>query len=203
MWRSGDKRGGLRRFLTPALVLGLAVAVGYLAGLIQFAGSLDRDPPKDTPTADAIVVLTGAPARIETAINLLEKGAAKRLLISGVHDQVSLEMIRGLMSADIARFNCCVDIGREAKSTVGNADEAAAWAKERGYKKLIVVTSSYHLPRALLEFERKIDDVELMGYPAFQETVPLENWWLYPGTTRLLVTEYSKFLVAYTRAQLV
>ena len=61
-------------------------------------------------------------------------------------------------------FNCCVDLGFEAETTTGNAQEIAAWARARGYDHLIVVTSDYHMPRSLVEIRSAARGVQLTPY---------------------------------------
>src|ERR1700712_5048519 len=66
----------------------LAVIAGllalYVAGFLLFVGTLPSRPEQQ-PMADGIVVLTGGDARLDAAVALLEGGAGKRLLISGVN----------------------------------------------------------------------------------------------------------------------
>lgn len=176
-----------------------ALAVtAYAIGLLVFTETLARTTPDTLPEVDAVVVLTGAPGRISAAFELLEGGAGERLLISGVDPKVADDALPAYLDASSPKFACCVDLGREATTTISNAVETSGWAEEKGYERLIVVTSSYHLPRALLELRRAMPEKTLIGYPTFQKGVPLDNWWLYPGTTKLLVGEYTKYLVALT-----
>ncbi|MFI4933661.1 MAG: YdcF family protein, partial [Caulobacterales bacterium] len=57
----------------------------WTAGLLAFAGRVDRSTPADEPpTADGVVALTGgSDERIGAATHLQEDGPAKRMLISG------------------------------------------------------------------------------------------------------------------------
>ncbi|MEN9754359.1 MAG: hypothetical protein RLZ07_741, partial [Pseudomonadota bacterium] len=48
----------------------------------------------------------------------------------------------------------------------GNAEEAAAWARERNYTSLAVVTAGFHLPRAMLEFRAILPMMDLYPYRA-------------------------------------
>ncbi|PCJ69723.1 MAG: hypothetical protein COA62_09425 [Rhodobiaceae bacterium] len=191
--------GGLRRHfrlvLTGVAVTGLAYAVGFFWFLNKIPDTSSPPPPQ----TDAIVVLTGGAERIETALQLLSSGNGKRLLISGVHPGVTRDALKDLVSADTTLFDCCVDVDWRAESTIGNAAEAAAWADTNGFQSLTVVTSAYHLPRALQELTHAMPEVTLTGYPVFHDAVRLDEWWLYQGTTRLLISEYSKFLLTVVR----
>ena len=116
-----------------------------------------------TRNADGIVALTGGASRIADAIELLASGRGKRLLISGAN--------RATNSNEISRLNpeferwvrCCVDFDRSL-NTLGNAIETKRWAERRGFRSLIVVTSNYHMPRALAEIAHQLPDVALVPF---------------------------------------
>jgi len=152
--------------------------------------------------ADGIVVLTGGASRISDAIELLAAGRGKRLLISGVH--------RSTTTAAIARINpryeglvaCCVDLGRAAINTVGNAVETRAWVKDRGFASLIVVTSAYHMPRTMAELQQQMPDIELVPFPVVTDRLRNEPWWSSAPTARLILTEYAKYVMAQLRMRI-
>ncbi|MEQ9520791.1 MAG: YdcF family protein [Parvibaculum sp.] len=198
---SGSNRGkiaGAIRFARRGLSVLLALTFFYAVGFFWFMSEIplqNATPEK----ADAIVVLTGGPERIDAAMGLLSAHKGDRLLVSGVHPRVKREELRDLIKGDAALFDCCVDLGKQAETTIGNATEAASWAKSHDYKSLIVVTSAYHLPRSLRELSRTMPNAKLSGFAVFHSEVRLDDWWLYPGTARLLVSEYSKFLLTLVR----
>ncbi|MDX1581762.1 MAG: ElyC/SanA/YdcF family protein [Alphaproteobacteria bacterium] len=99
-------------------------------------------------------------------------------------------------------FSCCIDVDR-AENTIGNASEIADWAKANDYQSLIVVTASYHLPRAMLEIRRALPGVELTAYPVVPKHVKTDEWYAYPGTARLLAAEYTKYLASLIRQRLI
>src|SRR5581483_7207490 len=99
-------------------------------------------------------------------------------------------------------FACCVDLDRSALNTLGNAIETRRWVKERGFQSLIVVTSNYHLPRAMAELEHQLPDVTLIPYPVVTERMKNERWWSSPTTARLLLSEYLKYVFAVIRMRL-
>jgi len=188
----------LFRFARQSLIVLLTIAVFYGAGFFWFMSEI---PLRNTTPqkADAIVVLTGGPERIDAAMTLLGAQKGDRLLVSGVHPRVKREELRDLIKGDRALFDCCVDLGKQAETTIGNATETASWAHSHNYKSLIVVTSAYHLPRSLRELSHTMPEAKLTGFAVFHNEVRLDDWWLYPGTARLLVSEYSKFLLTLVR----
>ena len=87
-------------------------------------------------------------------------------------------------------------LGYTADNTAGNARETATWMAEEGYGSLRLVTSSYHMPRSLAAFRRVMPSVNIVPHPVFPAHVRHSDWWRWPGTTQLLVSEYNKYLIA-------
>lgn len=195
-------RNRMKRWLGRALaaVAGLALAL-YAAGFVIFAAALDRRPPEDVAAADGIVALTGGEGRITEAYKLLADGKGERLLITGVHPEVKIETVRHMIAGPAAKFDCCVDVGRRAENTIGNASETAQWVSAHDYRSIILVTSTYHMPRATLELKRAMPDIAITPFPVVQGTLHLDGWWDFPGTTKLLAAEYSKYLLTLAHAR--
>jgi uncharacterized SAM-binding protein YcdF (DUF218 family) len=178
-------------FLTKLLA---GVVVLYALGFLVFAGSLPHRPEK-VAHADGIVALTGGDARLDTAVALLEHGAGKRLLITGVHPAITKPEIKQLAHGG-RKFDCCADLDFAAEDTRGNAAEAAGWVKAHRYKSLILVTANYHMPRSLAEFSADMPGVRLEPYPVEPEGVDFAAWWRDARTIRLLQVEYVKYLAS-------
>ena len=143
------------------------VIVSALAGdFLMFARRAAVMTPDPDLHADAIVALTGGGGmRIAAGVRLVAEGRGARLLISGVHPDVSIDDLIALAGGDPAVWACCVDTGRKAETTLGNAEETAAWAYENGYDELIVVTSDYHMARSLLVLKAAMPDIALKPWP--------------------------------------
>ena len=178
----------MRVFLTVIVLALLAYAIGF----VLFVSNLPVAPAA-MPKADGIVVLTGGDERLETAVSMLERGIAKRLLVSGTAISVTKETV-GKISGGGARFDCCADIGYAAEDTHGNAEEAAAWAREHKFDSLVIVTGRHHMPRTLKEFSTAMPDITLIAYPVDQSRINLGEWWKRPRTAQLLHREYFKYL---------
>lgn len=173
----------------------------FLAGFAAFLLSIERRERPPSAQADGIVVLTGGAQRIEDALDLLARGFARRLLITGVNERTSRAGIARLTPGQRDLLECCVDLDYKARNTVGNAAEIGRWVRQRGFRSLIVVTSNYHLPRALAELEEALPDVAKTGFPVVA-TKPGEEWRPDPARWRLLVSEYVKFVAASVRRRL-
>ncbi|MEQ1509120.1 MAG: YdcF family protein [Sphingopyxis sp.] len=160
-----------------------ALFLVWLLGFIWF--SLFLPQPLGDWRTDGIVVFTGGPHRINRALDLLQDGQAKRVLISGVGRDVRPIDLASEYHRPIALFNCCVALGREAADTRGNGREVAGWARRRGYKSIRLVTTDWHMRRARWEVERALaDDVTVVV-----DAVPSR-----PSFTTLWV-EYHKLLL--------
>lgn len=199
--RAGGAYGAWRSARRAGLAL-LALVVLFAGGLWFFARAVDRSTAVLPASADGIVVLTGGPDRIGDGVELLANGRAKRMLITGVRKGVSLETIGKPMPQFKQVMACCVDLEHAAQNTVGNAIAARAWMRRNDYHSLIVVTSNFHMPRALVEFRRAMPGVVLYSHPVNSDRVSVENWWRDGPVARLVILEYGKFVVAWCRMQL-
>lgn len=188
----------MRKILLAAGIAALLLCAGFLL-------FVNRLPVAEVPLkakADGIVVLTGSAFRISDALELLAAGHGRRLLITGVYPATRLSEIAALTPQFDRWFACCVDLDRIALDTIGNAVETKRWAREQGARSLIVVTSDFHMPRALAEIAHQIPDVTLVPFPVISERTRAETWWSNPLATRLLISEYLKYIVAVTRMRL-
>jgi uncharacterized SAM-binding protein YcdF (DUF218 family) len=193
--RFGGWVGGLRLIFDGLMVL----LVMLLLGFFVFVRSVEREQRQTGYVADGIAVLTGGVSRIDEAMKLLAQGKAKRVLITGVYRGTTKEELEQLANQGGQYFTCCVDIDKEARNTSDNATETSQWVAEKGYRSIFVVTSNYHMPRALAELARVMPTVVLIPHSVVDNNVHLERWWNYPGTTKLLLSEYLKYLPALGR----
>ena len=195
---SGQRLSGLQ-------VLYICVFVAlflWLGGFLHFVAELPRRQAQQPGINDAIVVLTGGRGRLQVGLRMLAAGRGARLLISGVKSGISAVELRDIRAEAAEMFSCCVDLGYQAHDTRGNAIEASLWARHHGYRSLHLVTASYHMPRSLLLFRQAMSDVDFQPIPVMPVSVKLDQWWLFPGTLKLLIVEYSKFLVSLIRVRL-
>jgi uncharacterized SAM-binding protein YcdF (DUF218 family) len=192
-------RGFLRATLVTLLAIGfVAAAVGFVGFLSQLRGAETRPDRK----ADGIVVLTGGSSRVSDAMELLAAGYGKRLLISGVHPTSGASDISRSLPDNQSLLNCCVDLDRSAINTRSNAAQTRRWAHERGFKSLIVVTSNYHMPRAIVELSHAMPDIALIPFAVVGEKWRDGPWWMSGATMRLLLSEYVKYVAAEVRVRL-
>ena len=188
--------GRLARYCLWLARLVAAAILVWLGGFGWFVASsylMHADPAS---TTDAIVVLTGGRQRLETGLDLLAGGKAKKLFISGVNQRVDREELLRSVGPLPENAACCIVIGHSADNTFGNARETAGWMHEEGYRSLRLVTGWYHMRRSLLEFERAMPRVRIIPHPVFAHHVDPERWWNWHGAPLLVLGEYDKFLAS-------
>jgi uncharacterized SAM-binding protein YcdF (DUF218 family) len=157
--------------------------LAWMLGFAWFAILLPQ--PLDGRQTDAIVVLTGGAGRIDRGIALLEDGAAKRMLISGVDRAVRPGELAAQYRASDRLFACCITLGREAIDTRSNAIETARWLERREYRTVRLITTDWHMRRAALELRQALPGRVSIVYDA----VPSR-----PSLT-VLLREYNKYLL--------
>lgn len=190
-------RGVFARALRLFLIAVFSVCALFAASFLWFVWQIPNEEIVLDAKADGIVVLTGGSSRIADAVELLASKRGRRLLISGVNPATRQQEIAQLMPEYKKIFDCCVDLDRSALNTVGNAIEARRWAKGQGFKSLIVVTSNYHIPRAMAELAHQLPDVSLIAFPVV--THKLGDVPPSAATAKLLFFEYLKYMVAQAR----
>ncbi|MGK2284617.1 YdcF family protein [Pedomonas sp. V897] len=168
------------RILLKAL---LAFVLLWAMGFLWFWLTLPK-PVHYAARTEGIVALTGGEGRLSSAIDMLEQGMAQRVLITGVHPTTGKRLLAAQLQVRYEIMDCCVDIEHEAGNTVGNARAATKWVREQKIRSVRLVTSDYHMPRALLEFRAALPDVEILPSPV-------------PGPISLtgLLGEYVKYSV--------
>lgn len=155
----------------------------WTLGFALFAVTLPQ--PGEPVRTDAIVVPTGGKGRIQRGIDMLERGRAKRMLVTGVDRTVRSSELAAAVDRPRRLFTCCVDLGREAVDTRSNGAETADWLAKRRYKSVRLVTTDWHMPRARFELERALGD----GVRIVPDAVPSK-----PGFS-VLLREYNKYLL--------
>ncbi len=157
--------------------------VGWMLGFAWFAIFLPQ--PLDERRTDAIVVLTGGAGRIDRGLALLQDGAAKRMLISGVDRAVRPSELADRYKTPESLFSCCITLGREAIDTRSNAIETARWLERRDYKTVRLITTDWHMRRSALELRQALPARVDLVYDAVPSRPSLS----------ILAREYNKFLL--------
>lgn len=167
----------------------------WLGGFVVFAYHINHYDTIAEKEADAVVVLTGGKNRISHAFSLLNKGMGKKMFISGVPEDVSIESILKQNRVSFGK-NKLVELGKASHTTLENAEETTEWMNNNFVKSIYLVTSNYHTPRSEEEFAHLNPRIEIFVSPVYSDNVA-KKWWLSWGTFKLFFAEYHKFLYVY------
>lgn len=126
----------------------------YAVGFLLFAVTLPE--PLGREKTDAVLVPTGGPGRIQRGLEVLRSGDARRLFVSGVDPEVTGKEFARQFKVSRQEMKCCVVLGRLAVDTRSNAGEAAQWIKSNDIHSVRLVTTDWHMRRALQELKHSI-----------------------------------------------
>jgi uncharacterized SAM-binding protein YcdF (DUF218 family) len=162
-----------------------AVLFVWIAGFAAFV--LFLPGPASGARTDAIVVPTGGQGRIERGLEVLGRGHARAMLVTGVARAVKPAEFAAQYEVPARLMDCCVTLGFAAVNTRGNAAETAEWMHERHFASLRLVTTDWHMRRAALELEAALPpDVRVV-----EDAVRSR-----PGM-RILFLEYHKLIASF------
>ncbi len=176
-----------KKYIRIFLILPCLWLIGFVCFAV-YALNLENDDA----TADVTVVLTGDTGRLSTAAKLLQQNKDHILFISGVGGGAELNALSGsdiLNDEEKKR----ISIGRTAENTRENALETKDFLVGKKVHSMLLVTSYYHMPRSMVEFKRVFPDTQIKPYPVFTQKTSFRSF-------KLLMKEYNKFILAFTRA---
>ncbi len=182
--------------VTVAGIMVIVPALVWACGLIIFTGSVcSMVTAKNPSKTDAIIVLTGGANRVSRGFDLLSRGKAQYLLISGVHKDAKLNELLKIWGNKRPLPDCCITLGKEAENTIGNSIEAQKWVARNKVKTVRLITANYHMQRALLEFRHTLPGIEIIPDPVIPtHFTPRESeFW------KITFTEYHKLLLSTVR----
>ena len=142
--------------------------------------------------ADAIICLSGSRGtRTPECLRLWNRGFGKRLFVTEEkpksaefyvielsHLQFAQAVTQKMKLA--AKWELLPSISGGATSTFDEAEDALAYAKKAGWRRIIIVTDEFHTRRAHLAFQKVFEgsdvEVEVAGAP--NELFAVDDWWL-------------------------
>ncbi|MXO65200.1 YdcF family protein [Altericroceibacterium endophyticum] len=163
--------------------LAAAALIVWFLGFVWFAAALPQ-PLADDVKTDAVVVPTGGGGRIERGLQLLERGSAKEMLVTGVDAAVRPREFQVQYDVPDRLMECCITLGFDALDTRGNARETVRWLEESDAQSIRLVTSDWHMRRVHQELVNRLPD----NISLIEDAVPTE-----PSLSTLFL-EYHKLL---------
>lgn len=159
-----------------------AILLAWALGFVWFAVALPQ--PAGEERADGVVVLTGGAGRIARGLETLRSGWAPRLFVSGVDRDVKPHEFAAEYGIGSRQMACCVTLGFAATNTASNAQETIDWIKGQNLRSVRLVTSDWHMRRAVLELRSRVP----AGVTVIPDAVPTQP------SLRMLFLEYHKLL---------
>ena len=179
----------------------VAVALGVIlgaTGAFVIPGFVLEGPQEPLQTSDAIVVISGdeALARYRDGVRLYRAGWAPRLIFSGAAwdgGHSNADVMRTLAISDGIPASAIL-VDPQADDTYGNAVHTRDLMLAHGLKSAILVTSPYHLQRAVLTFRGVYNGtgIRVIGRSAPDGEWRKTSWWMNPDTRALTVRELEK-----------
>jgi len=158
------------------------VVLALVLGFFAFAVTLPR--PAGDEHSDAVVVLTGGEHRIDQGLEVLRRGWAPKMLVAGVDPEVRPGEFAAHYRVEPHLMACCITLGFESVDTRSNARETAQWVAANHVHSLRLVTSDWHMRRALRELHETLP----RGTPLVPDAVATRP------SLNILFAEYSKLL---------
>ena len=156
-------------------------------------------PLEQESDVDLIVVLTGGQGRFLAGLELLKRFPRAWLLVSGAETFVTLD--------DVLKANGVEDLedkersriwlGKFSRNTIENATEVREIAEKVEAHKIILVTSSYHVRRALELVKREmakslLKSPKIYFHPVESPNFPKTGWWRKVIGWKIFFSEYFK-----------
>ena len=195
----------MMRKLVIAIIIIIAVIVGISLFLTPNNLMQCGESPSEVSgcgSADAVVAISGGDtsARAQEAIDLYQRGWAPLIIFSGAAADKS-----GPSNAEVMRdqarnqgvSNSDIIIEEYGETTRGNAEKTLSIFATRQIRSAILVTSSYHQKRSILEFSHRAPDVDFRSRPASSDNQWSVWWWTSPYGWYLALSEVTKIIVFY------
>ena len=192
-------RKSLRLLTSGFVLLGLVLLGAGFIGFVQAARTLEKTDFLHFGELDGAVVLTGGQARIAEGVEVLASGRVRRLLITGVNQSTRGNELAHSVPLYRDYMECCIDLGYSAQNTAGNAEETRRWARAHNFQSLVIVTSAYHMPRAIAEMHHALPGTVLVPHVVGSDEPKTSDPFASAEDLRLYLAEYIKFLIAQAR----
>ena len=156
-----------------------------------------------------IVILTGGTNRIKDGLNIINhfdksKRTKFKILVSGTGKGFSKNSLIKQIGPNFnpKLIECCIYLDSVSKNTLTNAIETSKWANRNDLKEFILITSNYHMPRAILEFKNVMPNHKIYTFPITPRKHNIKEWMRSYETFSLIFKEFCKYIVSNLRIKL-
>ena len=189
------------------LLIFIIIFIYFCTGLLKYKEQVQSLTEYSIKEAENVVILTGGSNRIKEGLKLIKNFSKLGsmnidILISGTGKGFTKSNVNKLLSKNDPLnifIECCLELDNKSQNTRSNAIETLKWVNKNSIKQLILITSNYHMPRAVLEFKNKMPNLKIIKYPITPEKHNINNWIYSYETFSLIFLEYCKFLIAHAR----
>ncbi|HXB98277.1 MAG TPA: ElyC/SanA/YdcF family protein [bacterium] len=157
------------------MAAGLALGAAALLGPLLYFQAMLRSLPAPPAQCDLFAVFGGVPERVGRGFHIAAGMDAQAFVVS----DSSAEVVAGYLRSYGAPGKAKVLLEPDARHTTQNAWNVVRLAQAGGYRRVVIATSWYHLPRALLLMRLAAAGTSLTLLPVATEPVPL-RWWAEP-----------------------
>ncbi len=186
----------------------IAIFILLLIASIRVLGANLYEYPQNPSIADlprdkeaALICLAGGRYRIEAAFFLYAQGVGNRLLIVGAGPKATRDGLSKLQAVNSAqkipwdRYDR-IEVETDSRNTIENAFAVKRFLElHPSVRKIVLVTSSYHMRRAIFMIASQIDQkIEIVPYAPESTEISVQNWWHSWLGISVTVEEYLKFL---------
>ena len=189
-------------FLTSTSTIFFIELNNFKENILSFSKKNNKQSPN-------IVILTGGTNRIKDGLKIIKdfkipKIIKYKILVSGTgigFTKISLKKKLG-PNFNSHLIKCCIELDSISKNTFTNASETFKWTRKNNIKEFILITSNYHMPRAILEFKSVMPNLKIYTYAITPKKHDIKNWFSSYRTFSLVLTEYCKYIVASIRVKI-
>ena len=176
----------LKNYLYKILYLTI---IGYLLGLVLFIKMIPNKKQQLITDIDAVIMVTGDKDRVSRTKSLIQNSDYKLYFISGVG---APKYLKKYLNSNNKQT---LVISTKAQSTHENAVEIGEWVQQYNLTKILLVTSNYHIPRTKMLIEYYSPKLNIEIEPTFNFNFNLSNWYKSSFTLKILLSEYTKYLL--------
>ena len=188
--------------LTSTITVFFVELNNFKENILSFSENNNKQSPN-------IVILTGGTNRIKDGLKIIEdfkipKIIKYKILVSGTGIGFTKNSLRKKLGPTFNNhlIQCCVELDSISKNTFTNARETFKWTKKNDINEFILITSNYHMPRAVLEFKSVMPNLKIYTYTIIPIKHDINNWLNSYRTFSLVFTEYCKYIIASIRVKI-
>jgi len=196
-------RSTLKKFF---IILITSIVTYFFIGLVEYKKKIITSIKYTISNSPNIVILTGGTNRIKDGLNIISKfdklsTLDYKILVSGTGKGFTKLSLKNKLTFnfDFNLIECCIELDSVSTNTYSNAHETLKWVKKNNIKEFILITSNYHMPRAVLEFRNKMPNLRIFTYSITPEKHNINMWLNSFQTFSLILSEYCKFLLTNLR----